>query len=66
MTLDTKDFDSYKFNGAPPPFSSELTRVLPLWNHPDTVALHLACGPRFLNYAVEGSNFCGCASVKQG
>jgi hypothetical protein len=36
-----KTFDSYHSNDTPPLFSSELTRVVPLWNHHKTVAADL-------------------------
>lgn len=39
MTLNMKKFDSYNDNDTLPLFSSELTRVPPLWNHPKIVGV---------------------------
>ncbi|HXC86887.1 MAG TPA: hypothetical protein VNU23_03815 [Candidatus Cybelea sp.] len=47
-----KNFDSFDAQGARRHFAGELTSVLPLWNHPKTVALYFASGEGLLNRGV--------------
>ena len=45
MTLNMKNFESYNGNDTRPLFSSELTCVLPVWNHPKIVGVAQALLP---------------------
>jgi hypothetical protein len=54
-------FDSYRSQML---FNTRLTCLLPLWNHPKTVALYFASGLSVLNHATDHRNFCRCFSVK--
>lgn len=52
-----KNFDSANVNDDQRRVSLRLTRVLPLWNHPKTVALYFATGESLPKHGAEQSNF---------
>ena len=52
-----KNFDSFDAQGARRHFAGELTSVLPLWNHPKTVAPALTFGASFRGAALLRSAF---------
>jgi len=59
-----KDLDSFDRHQSRMPFSSRLTWLLSLWNHPKTVALHFASRQDFLNLGPNQRNFWGCFFVR--
>jgi hypothetical protein len=61
-----KDLDSFDRRQSRMLFSTRLTCLLSLWNHPKTVALHFASRQDFLNLSPERRDSWGCFSVREG
>jgi hypothetical protein len=65
VEVSMKNLDNANGRGRKTNFGLELTRVLPLWNHPKTVALCFARREAFLKRFTAQRNFVGRFAVKK-